>query len=79
MKENKNNRPVVAGVRKTVNPPYCSGHTEDLLMLNLQACWRRKVGQNRFRKASPQGIAAFAAQGGAAILTEGRGAAFEVR
>ena len=48
-------------------------------MLNLQTCWRRTVGQNRFLMASPQGIAAFAAQGGAAILTEGGGAAFEVR
>ena len=62
-----------------MNPPYGSGHTEDLFMLNLQTCWRQTVGQNRFLMASPQGIGPFAAQGGAAILKEGGGAAFEVR
>ena len=40
-------------------------------MSNLQTCWRRTVCQNRLRTASPQGIAALAAQGGGvATLTE---------
>ena len=33
-------------------------------MSNLQTCWRQTVCQNRLRTASPQGIAALAAQGG---------------
>ena len=39
-------------------------------MSNLQTCWRQTVCQNRLRMASPQGIAALAAQGGVATLTE---------
>ena len=46
-------------------------------MSNLQTCWRQRVChwrqrvcQNRLRTASPQGIAALAAQGGVATLTE---------
>ena len=41
-------------------------------MSNLQTCWRQTVCQNRLPPASPQGIAALAAQGGVATLTEGR-------
>ena len=47
-------------------------------MSNLQTCWRQTVCQNRLRTASPQGIAALAAQGGVATLTERSDAAFEV-
>ena len=47
-------------------------------MSNLQTCWRQTVCQNRLRTASPQGIAALAAQGGVAPLTERSDAAFEV-
>ena len=47
-------------------------------MSNLQTCWRRTVYQNRLRTASPQGVAALAAQGGVATLTEGRDATFSV-
>ena len=48
-------------------------------MSNLQTCWRQTVCQNRLRTASPQGIAALAAQGGGvATLTEGRDATFSV-
>ena len=36
----------------------------------FQTCWRRTVCQNRLRTASPQRIAALAAQGGVATLTE---------
>ena len=39
-------------------------------MSNLQTCWRQTVCQNRLRTASPVGIAALAAQGGVATLTE---------
>ena len=39
-------------------------------MSNLQTCWRQTVCQNRLRTASPQGIAALAAQGGVATLSE---------
>ena len=39
-------------------------------MSNLQTCWRQTVCQNRLPTASPQGIAALAAQGGVATLTE---------
>ena len=48
-------------------------------MSNLQTCWRQTVCQNRLRTASPQGIAALAAQGGVATLTEGRDETFSVR
>ena len=64
------------GVRKTVDPPYGLDHTEDLFMSNLQTCWRRTVCQNRLVAASPQGIAALAAQGGVATLTEQSDARF---
>ena len=47
-------------------------------MSNLQTCWRQTVCQNRLRTPSPQGIAALAAQGGVATLTEGRDATFSV-
>ena len=47
-------------------------------MSNLQTCWRQTVCQNRLRTASPQGVAALAAQGGVATLTEGRDEAFSV-
>ena len=47
-------------------------------MSNLQTCWRRTVCQNRLRTASPQGIAALAAQGGVATLTERSDATFSV-
>ena len=47
-------------------------------MSNLQTCWRQTVCQNRLPPASPQGIAALAAQGGVATLTEGRDATFSV-
>ena len=47
-------------------------------MSNLQTCWRRTVCQNRLRTASPQGIAALAAQWGVATLTERSDATFEV-
>jgi len=36
------------------------------------------VSQNRLRTASPQGIAALAAQGGVAPLTEGRDETFSL-
>ena len=36
-------------------------------MSNLQTCWRQTVCQNRLPPASPQGITAFAAQGGAGL------------
>ena len=36
----------------------------------LWTCWRQTVCQNRLRTASPQGIAALAAQGSVAPLTE---------
>ena len=48
-------------------------------MSNLQTCWRQTVCQNRLRTASPQGIAALAAQGGVAPLTERSDATFSVR
>ena len=44
----------------------------------FQTCWRRTVCQNRLWTASPQGIAALAAQGGVATLTERSDATFEV-
>ena len=44
----------------------------------FQTCWRRTVCQNRLRTASPQGIAALAAQGGVATLTERSDATFSV-
>ena len=47
-------------------------------MSNLQTCWRQTVCQNRLRMASPQGIAALAAQGGVATLTERSDATFSV-
>jgi len=47
-------------------------------MSNLQTCWRQTVCQNRLRTASTQGIAAQAAQGGVATLTEGRDETFSV-
>ena len=47
-------------------------------MSNLQTCWRQTVCQNRLRAASPQGIAALAAQGRVATLTERSDAAFSV-
>ena len=47
-------------------------------MSNLQTCWRQTVCQNRLRTASPQGIAALAAQGGVATLTERSDATFSV-
>ena len=47
-------------------------------MSNLQTCWRQTVCQTRLRTASPQGVAALAAQGGVATLTEGRDEAFLV-
>ena len=45
-------------------------------MSDLQTCWRQTVCQNRLRTASPLGIAALAAQGGVATLTEGRDETF---
>ena len=48
-------------------------------MFSFQTCWRRTVCQNRLRTASPQGIAALAAQGGVATLTEDRDATFSVK
>ena len=74
----KQNAATQTGVRKTVNPPYGLDHVEDLFMSNLQTCWRRTVCQNRLRTASPQGIAALAAQGGVATLTERSDWAFSV-
>ena len=65
-------------MRKTVNPPYGLDHAEDLFMSNLQTCWRQTFCQNRLRTASPQGIAALAAQGGVATLTERSDATFSV-
>ena len=47
-------------------------------ILDFQTCWRRTVCQNRLRTASPQGIAALAAQGGVATLTERSDATFSV-
>ena len=47
-------------------------------MSNLQTCWRQTVCQNRLRTASPQGIAALAAQGSVAPLTERSDATFSV-
>ena len=47
-------------------------------MSNLQACWRQTVCQNRLRTASPQGVAALAAQGGVATLTEQSDETFSV-
>ena len=47
-------------------------------MSNLQTCWRRTVCQNRLRTASPQGIAALAAQGSVAPLTERSDETFSV-
>ena len=47
-------------------------------MYMIQTCWRRAVCQNRLRTASPQGIAALAAQGGVATLTERSDATFSV-
>ena len=47
-------------------------------MSNLQTCWRQTVCQNRLRTASPQGIAALAAQGGVATLTERSDETFSV-
>ena len=41
-------------------------------------CWRRTVCQNRLRTASTQGIAALAAQGGVATLTERSDETFSV-
>ena len=64
-----------SGGRKTVNPPHGCNHTEDCFLHIIQTYWRRTVCQNRLIAASPQGIAALAAQGGAATLTEGRDAA----
>ena len=48
-------------------------------MSNPQTGWRQTVCQKRLRTASPQGIAALAAQGGVATLTERSDAAFEVK
>ena len=47
-------------------------------MSNLQTCRPQTVCQNRLRTASPQGIAALAAQGGVATLAERSDATFEV-
>ena len=47
-------------------------------MSNLQTCWRQTVCQNRLRTASPQGIAALAAQGDVATLTERSDVTFSV-
>jgi len=47
-------------------------------MSNLQTCWQQTVCQNRLRTASPQGIAALAAQGGVATLTERSDETFSV-
>ena len=47
-------------------------------MSNLQTCWRQTVCQNRLRTVSPQGIAALAAQGSVALLTERSDATFSV-
>ena len=69
---------IYGGIHKTVNPPYGIEHTEDLLTSNSQTCWRRTVCQNRLRTASPQGIAALAAQGGVVTLTERSDATFSV-
>ena len=69
---------IYGGIHKTVNPPYGIEHTEDLLTSNPQTYWWRTVFQNHLRTASPQGIAAIAAQGGVATLTERSDTAFEV-
>ena len=45
----------------------------------FQTCWRRTVCQNRLWTASPQVIAALAAQGGVATLTERSDATFSVK
>jgi len=50
-----------------------------ILIFRLQTCWRRTVWQNRLRTASIQGIAALAAQGGVATLTERSDATFSVK
>ena len=50
-----------------------------IIMYMIQTCWRRAVCQNRLRTASPQGIAALAAQGGVATLTERSDATFSVK
>ena len=47
-------------------------------MSNLQTCWRQTACQNRLRTASPQGVAALAAKGGVATLTERSDATFPV-
>ena len=47
-------------------------------MSNLQTCWRQTVCQNRLPPASPQGVAALAAQGGVAPLTERSDETFSV-
>ena len=47
-------------------------------MSNLQTCRPQTVCQNRLRTASPQGVAALAAQGGVATLTEQSDATFSV-
>ena len=62
-----------------MNPPYGLDHTEDLFMSNFQTCRRQTACQNRLRTASTQGIAALAAQWGAAALTERSDATFEVK
>ena len=70
--------PRIAGVRKTVNPPYGLDHAEDLFMSNLQTCWRQTVCRNRLQTASPQGIDAQASQGSVVPLTERSDATFSV-
>ena len=79
MKEKKNNRPVVAGDPKKSESSVWFGTYGGFAYAQSSNLLAATVGQNRFLMASPQGIAAFAAQGGAAILKEGGGAAFEVR
>ena len=69
---------ISGGVHKTVNPTYGCNHRSDCFLHIIQTCWRRTVLIIRLRTASPQGMAALAAQGGVAILTEQGDWAFSV-
>ena len=67
------------GIKKTVNFSHIATSQRSVfrysVFLNLLAANSISCC---LRTASPQGIAALAAQGGGATLTEGRDAAFEV-
>ncbi len=66
--ENKKRQAQSSGIRKTVNPPYGYAHTEDLLMSNLQTCWRQLSRDSRFSGA--RSIATLTKRSDANILSQ---------